>query len=166
MPPGHVYFRILGDVPFAIFRVTDPVRRTIPRSPLPGSHIDRSGNMFMPFSFAFASLSAFICYLRFVFRLPFSFPASAALLRLPHSGFSVFLYLVSVFLSAICSSECSYPWRLDLITRCGGSYNRMSLFRIAASSTPFPGLLGWTLWSPFDRLEVCIYDYSGWASVI
>ena len=32
----------------------------------------------------------------------------AALRRLPHSGSSVFLYLVMVFISAICSSEWSY----------------------------------------------------------
>ena len=78
-----------------------------------------------------------------VFRFPFSFPAWTALLRLPHSGVFVLLYLAMAFLSAICFiSEWSYPWRLGLITRCGGIYSPMYLFRIAAPSTPFSGLLG------------------------
>ena len=97
----------------------------------------------------------------------FSFPALAALLRRPHSGFYVFLYLGMAFPSAICFiSEWPYPWRLGLITKCGGIYCLMSLFRIAASSTPFPSRLGRTLSSPFDRLEVCIYDYPGLADVM
>ena len=121
-------------------------RHTIcwPTLSLPGSHIDRSGNMFLSFPFVFASLCAFLSYLRLVFRFPFSFRALAALLKLPHSGLSIFLNLVIVSLSAICSREWSYPWRLGLITRCGGIYSLMSLFRIPAPSTPFPGLLGKT----------------------
>ena len=80
-------------------------------------------------------------------RLPGHVPgslskSSAALLRLSHSGSCVSLYLAMVFLSAICSSKWFYPGRLGLITRCRGIYSPMSLFRIAASSTPFPGLLG------------------------
>ena len=78
--------------------MTDPVRRTTPRSPLPGSHIDRSSIMFLSFSSVFSSLSVFLCYLRFVFRLPFSFLASTDLLGFPHSGCSLFLYVVIVFL--------------------------------------------------------------------
>ena len=71
------------------------------------------------------------------------FPVLAALHRLLHSGFSVFLYLPMAFLSASCFiSEWPHPWRLGRIVRCGGIYSLMCLFRIAASSTPFPGLSG------------------------
>ena len=56
---------------------------------------------------------------------------TAALLRLPHSGFSVFLYLAMVVLSAIFFiSEWPYPWRLGIITRCGGIDSLMSLLGI------------------------------------
>ena len=70
-------FSNLGDIPFASFRVTDPVRRTNPRSVLPGSHIDCSGNMFpsfplsslrlLPFFATFTLSSGFL--FRFQFRL-------------------------------------------------------------------------------------------------
>ena len=84
----------LGDVLFASFRVTDPIRRTNPRSPFPGSHIDRSGNMFSVFAVVFAlilSLFAIFAsssgfFFRFQFRLLcigcpiLGFPSSSSLL--------------------------------------------------------------------------------------
>ena len=76
--------------------------------------------------------------------------------------YSIFLYLIMVFLSAIFSREWSCPWQLGLITRCGGIYS-VSNSRIF---DPLSRSLGRTLSSPFDRLEVCIYDYPGWANAI
>ena len=138
MPTRHVYFRLLGDVPSAYFRVSDPVRQTTPRYPRPDSHIDCPGNTFL--SLVFTSISAFLCNLRFVFTLPLSFPDSAVLLRLRHYRF---LYLTSSCrsLSGICFREGSYRWRLGLITRCGGISSSCIFFLFAASSTPFSPVL-------------------------
>ena len=52
--------------------------------------------------------------------------------------------------------------RLVLIMRCGNLYIHFPLFRVAASSIPFPILN--VLLTSFDCHVICNYGYLGWAN--
>ena len=98
--PGHIPFRI-----WVIFICELSSNRTCTANDSPFAlpwvpH--RSLRKYVSvFPFAFASISAVLSYLRLVFRFPFWFPVLAAIHRLLHSGFSVFLYLPMAFLLVI-----------------------------------------------------------------